>query len=132
MVLNLQSFPFKVLYRDGKGHMAADAISRLLRFDSMTDIHVLDQSAVGRATDKGLNDTLRRKILQDHECLDPGRDLNPPPLPPAKTRRGFKPVLDSIQGEVVAEGDDLLSHFCLSTDPDPSLSQNLPHVFNIS
>ena len=131
-MLNLQGFPFKVLYRDGKGHMDADAISRLLRFDSMTDIHVYDQNSVGQVMDKGLDDTLRRRILLDHEFLDPGRDLNPPPLPPAKTRRGYKPVIDPIQGEEVPEGDDLLCHFCLSTDPDPPLATKQPRVFNIS
>ncbi len=108
--------------------MDADAISCLLRYDSMTDIHVFDQSAVGQVMDKGLDDTLQRKILLDHEFLDRGRDLNPPPLPPAKMRRGYKPVLDLIQGEEIPEGDDSLCRFCSSTDPDPPLSRKQPHV----
>jgi hypothetical protein len=90
MMLNLQGFPFKVLYRDGKGHMDADAISRLLRFESMTDIHVYDQTSVGQVMDKGLDETLRRRILLDHEFLDPGRDLNPPPPSSCKNTTGLQ------------------------------------------
>jgi hypothetical protein len=76
MMLNLQGYRFSVLYRDGKKHMDADAISRLLRFDTLGDIHLLEEG------------TPCRKIMLDREFFDPGRDLDPPPLPPAKTRRG--------------------------------------------
>jgi hypothetical protein len=89
MMLNLQGYRFSVLNRDGKKHMDADAISRLLRFDTLGDIHLLEVGTPCRTMDKGLEISLIRKIMLDREFLDPGRDLDPPPLPPAKTRRGY-------------------------------------------
>jgi hypothetical protein len=88
MMLNLQGYRFSVLYRDGKKHVDADAISRLLRFDTLGDIHLLEEGTPCRTMDKGLEISLIRKIMLDREFFDPGRDLDPPPLPPAKTRRG--------------------------------------------
>jgi len=85
----------------------ADAITRLLHFDTPGDIHLLEEGTPCRTTDKGLEMSLIRKMMLDKEFLDPGRDLDPPPLLPAKTRRGYIPPCNP---DPATDSNDLLCH----------------------
>ena len=102
----------------------ADAISRLFFFDTPGDIHLLEEGTPCRPMDKGLEMSLIRKMIVDKEFLDPGRDLDPPPLLPAKTHRGYFPPCNP---DPATDSNDLLCQFVFGFKRRPRF-YHPPHI----